>query len=80
LRQLITAREKATAKPDALVLKQENQKLIEELYLRILSRFPTAPEAEIAEAYLTSPKRNVTDSVFDLAWDKMNSKEFILKH
>ncbi|MEI6167741.1 MAG: DUF1553 domain-containing protein [bacterium] len=80
IRQLITAREKAIAKPDAQVLKQENQKLIEELYLRVLSRFPSAPESEIAESYLTSPKRNFNDSVNDLAWALMNSKEFILKH
>ena len=79
---MIAAREKALvkAKSNAQVLMQENRKLIEELYLRVLSRFPSAPELECAHAYVTSPGRTFTESVQDLTWALINSKEFILKH
>ena len=80
LNQMITARAKAIAKPDAQVLKQENKKLTEELYLRILSRYPSLSEVELTDAYLASPKRTFTQSVHDLTWALINSKEFILKH
>jgi len=53
--------------------------VIEELYLRILSRYPTEKEKASAAAYLASTKRKPNESVFDLAWSLLNTKEFILK-
>ncbi len=54
--------------------------ITEELYLRILSRFPTEKEKAAAAAYLSSKKRKPLDSGFDLAWSLFNTREFILKH
>ncbi|HEY3319453.1 MAG TPA: DUF1553 domain-containing protein [Planctomycetota bacterium] len=54
--------------------------VIEDLYVRILSRFPTTEERRVAHAYLTSPKRKAWESFCDVAWALMNSKEFGLKH
>lgn len=57
-----------------------NPRVIEELYLRILSRFPTDQEKATADEYLKSSKRTPADSVCDLAWALVNTSEFILKH
>jgi hypothetical protein len=54
--------------------------MIEELYLRILSRFPAEREKKVAEAYMSFPKRKKDEAVCDIAWALMNTKEFILKH
>ena len=56
------------------------QHLIPELYLRILSRFPTDQEKRAADVYLASPKRKPYESFCDLVWAMINSKEFLLKH
>ena len=67
-------------KPFELSMAEENPKLIEELYLRILSRFPSEREQKIAGEYLKDPKRQAAESVCDLAWALINSAEFTLKH
>ena len=54
--------------------------IIEELYLRILSRFPTEAEKKAALAYYAERKNKPDECVYDLAWALMNSAEFILKH
>jgi hypothetical protein len=58
----------------------ENAGLIEELYLRILSRFPTQQEMQVANEYLKSSKRQLADSACDLAWVLINTAEFSVKH
>jgi hypothetical protein len=55
-------------------------RVLEELYLRILSRFPTDEEKRIAFEYVTSSKRRPFESFCDLVWALINSKEFLLKH
>jgi len=60
--------------------KKGNPYIISELYLLILSRFPTEEEKNIALNYMNSPKRKQNDATYDLAWALINSKEFILKH
>lgn len=60
--------------------KKGNDYIIQEFYVLILSRFPTADEKKVAEAYLSSNKRKPYDSAIDLAWALVNTKEFILKH
>jgi hypothetical protein len=55
-------------------------KPVEELYLRILSRFPSAEEKQAAETYLASSKRKPAESVGDLAWALINTKEFSVRH
>jgi len=57
-----------------------NAYVIEELYLRILSRFPTEKEKKVSEAYMGSTKRKPDEAVCDIAWALINTKEFILKH
>jgi len=72
--------EKSGAIKLLIAAKKGNAYIIEELYLRILSRFPTEQEKNIAETYMSSQKRKLNDSVCDLAWALINSKEFILRH
>ena len=63
-----------------LAAKKGNAYITEELYLRILSRYPSEQEKKIAETYLMNGKRKPEESICDLAWALMNTKEFILKH
>lgn len=64
----------------APVAKFDGPKCVEELYIRILSRFPTDEERRTAAAYMDSPKHKPADAVCDLAWALINSREFVLKH
>lgn len=69
-----------TRKPFLLERVDENPRLVEELYLMILSRYPTSEERQIAGSYLGLPARKPAEAVCDLAWTLINSTEFILKH
>lgn len=51
-----------------------------ELYLTVLSRFPTTHEVRIANAYLTSGVAKPSDAWRDLAWALINSDEFLFRH
>ncbi len=53
---------------------------IDELYLRILSRPPTEAESATGVTYLKDNKRKPAESLTDLAWALVNSKEFLLRH
>ena len=56
--------------------KINNRKLINELYLTTLSRFPTDTEFETAKAYLAeSPKRRPGSE--DILWALISSREFV---
>ena len=68
------------AKPFELTASEESPNLVEALYIRVLSRFPTAEERRIAAEYLKSDKRKPAESFCDLAWALINSKEFLLRH
>ena len=67
-------------KPFELASDGVNPKLVEELYLRVLSRYPTVQEKKVADDYLAASNRKPSESVCDLAWALVNSTEFILKH
>lgn len=54
-----------------------NPALVEELYLRTLSRFPTAAERAFAEKRLTGDRRRATE---DLLWALVNTREFAYNH
>ena len=63
--------------------------IVEELYLTILSRFPTPEEVKKAEAYgipVTANKAGKTSGVkrrddwVDIAWSLINSTEFLYRH
>jgi len=53
---------------------------VEELYLHILSRFPTDEEEETTSDYLRSSGLKADEVAVDLAWSLINSKEFMLRH
>lgn len=57
------------------------EKLIEELYLTALSRFPTPAEAEKMLRVLTSVKTEEKRSALeDVCWALLSSKEFLFNH
>ncbi len=84
LRQLVTG----SAKPGAggkrqaaeAVVKPDGPRWVEELYVRILSRYPTEAEKQTAVAYVEAPTRKPADAVCDLAWALVNTREFVLRH
>ena len=55
------------------------QQLIEDAYLRTLSRFPDAEETEISLAFIEESK-TPADGVQSLLWALVNTKEFIITH
>jgi len=69
--------------------RQPPQKIIDELYLTILSRFPTPDEVGTAMAYSSSPPASKSTSAnpqkrredgVDIAWALINSTEFLFRH
>jgi hypothetical protein len=70
--------EEPKAEPAPVALPNADQ-LVEEAYLRTLSRFPTPQEREIATKYLASAEAPL-DGVKDLLWTLVNTKEFIVNH
>jgi len=60
--------------------KKDNESVIDELYLLILSRYPTDDEKTTSGVYMVFGGKNRNEAVNDLAWALMNTKEFILKH
>jgi hypothetical protein len=53
---------------------------VDELYLMMLSRFPTAEEKKTLLDYLAKKKASRPQAVQDMVWAVMNSKEFIFNH
>jgi hypothetical protein len=69
--------------------KRKPMEILNEMYLTILSRFPTPEEVKTAEAYGTpgpadkTGRRTVTkrrEDWIDLAWSLINSSEFVYRH
>jgi hypothetical protein len=62
---------------------QSNRKpneIIENLYLTILSRFPTSEEVARVESYMKSGVAKNSEVGVDLAWALINSDEFLFRH
>jgi hypothetical protein len=80
----VTDRIKMTASPilQLIAAKQKDDDVVEELYLRFLSRFPTENEAALAAAYLGKAKSKAARNaaIEDLAWVCINRPEFIINH
>ncbi len=55
-------------------------KLIRQIYLTILSRYPTRDEIEVFNKYLKDSDVNGKQGVIDLVWALINSKEFLYCH
>jgi hypothetical protein len=60
--------------------KGNRTELIKNIYLAILSRYPTKSESETAEKYFQSEGMNRKASIEDLAWALINTKEFLYRH
>ena len=54
--------------------------LIKNIYLTILSRYPTKSESDIAEKYFQSGEMTRKAAIEDLAWVLINTKEFLYRH
>ncbi|MFV1994100.1 MAG: DUF1553 domain-containing protein [Verrucomicrobiales bacterium] len=78
--------EKSPKLKELLTAKRPPSEILDELYLTILSRFPTDEEKKNAGAYAqslaagaSSPKKGWNDRV-DVAWSLFNSTEFLYRH
>ncbi|MDF7824353.1 DUF1553 domain-containing protein [Pontiellaceae bacterium B12227] len=58
----------------------EPHEAIENMYLTILSRYPTAKETNTAIAYIRESGLNRNEASVDLVWALLNTQEFIFKH
>lgn len=58
---------------------RDPSRVVDELYLTILSRFPTPEERKAVADYLQST-RVKRDTAVDLAWALLNSPEFLYRH
>jgi hypothetical protein len=65
----------------ALMRDTKNQReLVSQLYLTILSRYPTDDEWKTITAHVQSPASKGTSPNVDLAWGLINSAEFLYRH
>jgi hypothetical protein len=60
--------------------KMKSQQIIDELYLTILSRYPTTEEISWINSYVASSKLDQRNVGIDVAWALINSDEFLYKH
>jgi hypothetical protein len=58
----------------------DNPALIDELYLTVISRLPTADEKAVATKYLQDHESTRRQATEDLAWSLLNSLEFVFNH
>lgn len=73
-----TAFKAASAGADTYA-KLDNDKMIEELYLSALSRFPTVTERLTMQRFLEKSKDRNT-GIADLLWTIVNTREFLFQH
>jgi hypothetical protein len=55
-------------------------KALTDMYLTILSRYPTPEETEAVQTYVQTSGLNRRDVAVDVVWALLNTKEFIYKH
>jgi hypothetical protein len=63
----------------AVLNRDDPRKAVEQIYLTILSRFPTDDELKIVRDY-AHPAEGKRTVLFDLAWALVNSAEFLCRH
>jgi len=68
-----------SAKADPKVVSAKGPQLIEQIYLRTVSRPPTGEETERALTHLRN-SRSVAAGLRDVLWAVINTKEFIVNH
>jgi len=57
----------------------DDGKMLDELYLSALSRFPTAQERKAGGEFLAQAEKR-SDAVMDLLWSVLNTREFLFQH
>ena len=57
-----------------------SREVVTEVYLTILSRFPTEEELKVVEGYHPSGPAKGREALLDLAWALINSAEFLYRH
>lgn len=60
--------------------KRDRKKLLDSIYLHILSRYPTESEREAAKKYYETKGIGAGQAATDLVWGLINSKEFLYRH
>ena len=58
----------------------DNSALVDELYLTVLSRLPTADEKSASTKYLQDHESTRRQAAEDLTWSLLNSLEFVFNH
>ena len=53
---------------------------VTDLYLRVLSRYPTEPERAAISEYLSSAEAQGPEGMIDLTWALINTPEFLYRH
>ena len=67
-------------KKKATLVWRTPEKAVENMYLTILSRYPSEDEMEVALAYDRDSGLKRRDASIDVVWALLNTKEFIYKH
>ncbi len=71
---------KRILKDGILKNKEKNHEILDELYLTILSRFPTEDEFMNVQTYIKTGVVKGNDIWIDMAWALINSEEFLHRH
>jgi hypothetical protein len=58
----------------------DRRKMLDSIYLTILSRYPTEAEVAAADKYYETKGLNTQQASCDVAWALVNSKEFLYRH
>jgi len=62
------------------VLSKDKREAIKNVYILLLSRYPTESEIEIAEGYFQKEGITLKEGIEDIVWVIINSKEFLYRH
>ena len=57
-----------------------DSRIVERLYLTMLTRLPSADESKVATEYLARDPKARPQSLRDLVWALCNTKEFLFNH
>jgi hypothetical protein len=69
-----------SSKPEAIAASNVNfTEIINEAYLRTLSRYPTEEEVRTSQAYI-SESSDAVDGVRGVLWALLNTREFMVNH
>ena len=63
-----------------LQAKGSTREITTNIYLTILSRYPTEKEMQLAENYVKSGSTRGREALLDIAWSLLNSSEFLYRH